>query len=497
MKKRIALAVFMGLVMGLMIGRGCSSRQARMGASEQGGVQVAAKAETWTCSMHPQVRLSRAGLCPICEMPLIIAATAQTGTGGEPMFQLSEHALAMASVETTPVTRRPLIRELRTVGKIQYRESSLATITARIDGYAEHLFVDFTGVEIKEGAPLAEIYSPELLVAQQELLVAMRSGTGGQGGSLAEMARLKLKRWGLTGEQIDTLVEKNTLTDRVTLYSPIQGTVIEKSIFQNSAFKAGDVLYRIANLDTVWVYLDIYEVDFPWVCYGQQVEMTAEALPGRLFEGQVTFIQPKVSEDTRTIRVPVQVENRDHALTPGMFVSAVIKATLAGDGRAATTGVEGSPGRELSVTAPVTFFCSMKCEGGKTYDKAGNCPVCGMKLEPVRVVSSVAGAEPLALPASAVLDSGIRQIVYVEKSRGLFEPRAVVLGSRTAEFFPVIAGVAEGERVVTRGGFLIDSQFQISGHPSLFYPGGLMGDAASTGAVPPAVMSGESMLNKH
>jgi Cu(I)/Ag(I) efflux system membrane fusion protein len=524
MKKRIVLAVVIGLVIGFMTGRGCLSPQARMGASEQGGAHVEAKSEVWTCSMHPQIRLSRAGLCPICEMPLISAATAQTGTGGEPMLHLSDHALAMASVETTSVTRRPLIRELRTVGKIQSRESSLATITARIDGYAERLFVDVTGVEIKDGAPLAEIYSPELLVAQQELLVAMRSGAGGQGGSLAEMARLKLQRWGITRDQIDKLVEKNTITDRLTLYSPIQGTVIEKLLLQNSAFKAGDILYRIANLDTVWAYLDIYEVDLPWVCYGQEVEITSEALPGRLFKGRVTFIQPIVSEDTRTIRVPVQVENRDHALKPGMFVSAVIKAVLAGDGRAASTGVEGKfscpmhphvlhdqagrcptcqmplnpiPGLEPSVAVPIPFFCSMKCEGEKTYDKAGNCPVCGMKLEPVPAGSPVAGSAPLAVPASAVLDSGVRQLVYVEKSRGLFEPRAVVLGPRAAGFFPVITGVAEGERVVTRGGFLIDSQFQISGHPSLFYPGGLMGDAASTGAVHPAVMSGESIQHKH
>ncbi len=506
------LALFAGFLL-----RGCFTRTS--GDHGFAAQTAAAKEEIWTCSMHPQIRLPNPGKCPICEMPLISAAGAQTGSGGEPMLQLSDHALAMASVETTPVTRRELFRELRAVGKIQYSESSLATITARTDGYAERLFVDFTGVEIKAGDHLAEVYSPDLIAAQQELLIALRSGTEGQANSLAEMAKAKLQRWSLTEDQIAELIKNKTLTDRVTLYSPVQGTVIEKSIVKNSAFKAGDALYRIANLDTVWVYLDIYEADLPWIRYGQQVEMTAEAFPGRVFKGQVTFVQPIVNEETRTIRVPVHVENKDHALKPGMFVSAVIRSALAGDGRAAPTGIEGKfscpmhpevlrdladicpvcempleqiPGVavtaaepvghaghavQTAAAAPARYFCTMKCEGDKTYDNPGNCPVCGMKLTQVQAAPAVSGTGLLAVPVSAVLDSGTRRIVYVEKSRGLFEAREVILGPRTAGFFPVISGVGEGERVVTRGGFLIDSQFQITGHPSLFYPGGLTGDA--------------------
>jgi Cu(I)/Ag(I) efflux system membrane fusion protein len=543
MKKKAAFALGVGLVAGLIVGRGCGLRpKDRTGIEDTRGGQAETQAETWTCSMHPQIRLPRPGKCPICEMPLIVAATAQTGSGGEPMLQLSDHALAMASVETTPVTRRELSRELRAVGKIQYSESALATITARIDGYAERLFVDFTGVEIKAGDHLAEVYSPELLVAQQELLIALRSGAAGQVVPLAEMAKVKLQRWGLTKDQIAGLVEKNAITDRITLYSPIQGTVIEKSIVQNSAFKAGDALYRVANLDTVWVYLDIYEVDLPWVRYGQRVEIATEAIPGRLFDGRVTFVQPIVSEDTRTVRIPVHVENRDHALKPGMFVSAVIRSELASDGRAAPTGVEGKfscpmhpevlidhagkcpacgmpleriPGLERAVAkhdahaehaappataASAKYFCTMKCEGEKTYDKAGNCPVCNMKLQPVPAAAPEAGDGLLAVPASAVLDSGTRRIVYVETSRGLFEAREVVLGPRTSEFFPVLKGVAEGERVVTRGGFLIDSQFQISGHPSLFYPGGLMAaqtNSADGGSAAAALPGGGAIRHLH
>lgn len=510
MKKRIGLALVVGLILGLVIGRGCLLRP----ALKPPVAPESAVAQVWTCSMHPQIRLAQSGNCPICEMPLIAAAAAQTGSSGVPLLQLSDHALAMAHVETTPVARRELSRELRAVGKIQYNEAALATITARVDGYAERLFVDFTGIDIKAGDHLAEVYSPELLVAQQELLIALQSGSGGQVGPMAEMSKLKLLRWGLTKAQITSLVEHKKIAERVTLYSPIQGTVIEKSIVQNSAFKAGDALYRVANLDTVWVYLDIYEYDLAWVRYGQRVDLSAEALPGRTFEGRVTFVQPIVNEETRTIRVPVHVENKDHALKPGMFVSAVIRSVLAGDGTAAATGVESKfscpmhpqvlkdlagacPICEMPLTripgtaevsalatptnaaaAAVRYACPMKCEGTKTYGETGICPVCNMKLKPLPVATPSRTAL-LSVPVSAVLDSGTRRLVYVERSQGLFEPRDVVLGPRTGEFYLVLKGIEEGERVVTRGGFLIDSQFQITGHPSLFYPGGLMGDSSN------------------
>jgi Cu(I)/Ag(I) efflux system membrane fusion protein len=513
MKTRLIVTAILSLAVGLVLGRSCASPRP---SGTAGGANLSApKAEAWTCSMHPQVRLGQPGNCPICEMPLISAGTVQAASGTTPTLQFSDHALRMAAIETSPVTRRELSKELRAVGKIRYNEASLATITARVDGYAERLFVDFTGVEIKAGEHLAEIYSPELLVAQQELIVAAQSGERGAAGALAENAELKLQRWGLTPEQIKALRENHRVTDRVTLYSPIDGTVIEKTIVQNSAFKAGDALYRVANLDTVWVYLDLYEYDLPWIRYGQKVEITAEALPGTTFEGRVTFVQPLVDEQTRTIRVPVHVANPGHALKPGMFVSAVIRVALTADGRAAATGIEGQyscsmhpqvlqpqagscslcgmplvqvPGADAPVGATASpaavprFQCPMKCEGEKTYDTPVHCPVCNMKTEE-RAVQSV-GSGLLAIPASAVLDSGTRKRVYVERTHGLFEPRDVVLGPRSGDFCLVISGVEEGERVATRGGFLIDSQFQITGHPSLFYPGGLLGPVSPPETAP-------------
>ena len=516
MSRPLAVLAFALLIAGASVA-GCLVGRATYRPATAETTAPAPAQEVFTCSMHPQVRLDRPGKCPICEMPLIPADAAPSGVEGTPTLQLSDRALAMASVETTPVTRRELSRELLAVGKVEYDESSLATVTARVDGYAERLFVNFTGVEIEAGHHLAEVYSPDLLVAQQELLIALQ---GARDGPLVETSKLKLLRFGLNEEQIEALVANQEMTDRVTLYSPIEGTVIEKSIEQNSAFEAGDALYRVANLDTVWVYLDIYEYDLAWIRYGQEVEIRAEAVPGRTFTGIVTFVEPVLNDLTRTVRVPVHVENEDHDLKPGMFVSAVVRSTLASDGTAAPTGVEGqftcpmhpqvlraeagacpicempleripdAPAAEMGEAtgpsgtepgeAPLAYACPMECEGEKTYPEPGNCPVCNMKLTPVAPATETpAGAGVLAVPITAVLDSGTRRIVYVERSRGLFEAREVIVGPRTGEFFPVLEGLAEGERVVTRGGFLIDSQFQITGHPSLFYPGGLMAGSGS------------------
>ena len=423
--------------------------------------------DVYTCSMHPEVRLDRPGKCPICGMTLVPAKGGVGPARDDPRaLRFSEHALAIASVETAAVTRRELSHVLRTVGKVQYNESSLATVTARVDGYAERLFVNFTGVQIKAGDHLAEIYSPTLQVTQGNLLLAVREGLKDH----VELTKDRLKHWGLTDAQVRDLAENKTVAERITLVSPISGTVIEKLIVENSAFKAGDPLYRVANLDTVWVYLDVYEYDLPWVRFGQQVELTSEALPGQVISGMVTFVQPVLNEETRTVRVPVHVANKVHALKPGMFVSAAVRARLGPDGRAAPTGVEGK------------FSCVMHPQ--VLRDEPGPCPVCEMTLERVPGAPTSASPDPqlpLAVPATAVLDTGTRQIVYVERSRGRFELREVVVGPRGGEWVSVLNGLADGDRVVTRGGLLIDSQFQIAGRPSLFYPGGAAAAAGTAG----------------
>lgn len=437
--------------------------------------------EIWTCSMHPQIRMPKPGLCPICSMPLIRVNTSITsGTTTESpgqvgsMLELSEHARAMASVETAPVERRKLSREIRAVGKAQYNETTLANITTRVEGYVERPFVDYTGIEVKPGDHIVEIYSPDLLVAQKELLIAL---SGPQSASLVESAKRKLLLWGLTPKQVNDLVQHKKVSDRITLFSPVRGTVTEKLVVQKAMVKPGDVLYRLANLESVWVYLDIYESELPWVQYGQMVEIKSEAMPGRSFSGRVWFISPVLNEETRTVKVLLNVNNTEYQLKPGMYVSAVIRSELLADGKPAPTGVEGQ------------WSCPM--HPLIVLPKAGQCPICKMPL--VKIPGIAASTKPssgevlLAVPVTAVLDSGVRKIVYVEKTKGRFVPVEIVTGPRTDEFYPVLSGLNEGDRVAVRGAFLLDSQFQIRGLPSLFYKEGqATGSGHQHGGVTPS-----------
>ena len=445
----------------------------------------------WTCSMHPQVRLPKPGKCPICSMPLVPVAGSAKKSADVPakiksyrstmmpgevsptprkdsmgmdmvpvyesqdsMLELSEHARAMASVETAPVERRKLSREIRAVGKVQYNESALSTITARVDGYIERLFIDYTGVEVKAGDHLVEIYSPDLVVAQQELLMNLSQS------NLAEAAKLKLRRWEVPDAQLDEIIRTRKPQERITLSSPINGTVTEKMVVKKSAVKAGDVLYKLANLDSVWVYLDIYEYELSWVRYGQTAEITTEAYPGETFTGRVWFINPVLTDESRTVKVLVNIANKDKRLKPGMFVSATIRAGLLANGQLAPTGVEGK------------WTCLMHPQVLEA--EGGPCPVCKMALTqiPATAAPKLDDELVLAVPATAVLDSGVRKLAYVERAAGEYIPAELKLGSRAGDFYPVLAGLKEGDRVAVRGNFLLDSQFQISGLPSLFYEHG-------------------------
>lgn len=481
---------------GLVALSACGKDGAEPGSGGAKGSSAPKKKTIWTCSMHPQIRMQQPGKCPICDMPLISADSDQSGEhGGVPHLNFSEHALAMASVETALVEHRELKKELRAFGMIQFNEQGLATITSRVNGYVERLFVDYSGIEVKKGDHLVEIYSPELVVAQKELLLAV---SGGQ-DSLIESVKIKLRRLDITDAQIDEIIRARKPTERMTIYSPSAGTVYEKMIVERSSVSAGDALYRIANLDSVWVYLDIYEYELPWVRPGQNVTITAEAFPGESFTGLVTFIEPLLNEKTRTIKVRVNISNRDHKLKPGMFVSTLIEVPVTEGGTAGATGLEGK------------YDCPMHPD--IVRDEPGACPVCGMQLVLIvaqphtatEIASQNEGTSPsmtsmtLAVPITAVLDSGLRKLVYVERSKGRFEPIEVEVGPKAGAYYPVFSGLAHGDRVAMRGNFLLDSQFQVSGLPSLLYKDGLSatsghqhGDASA-----PAPVSAPSPAHQH
>lgn len=449
---------------------------------------VPAAAQVWTCSMHPQVRLPKAGKCPICSMSLIPATSEQpvkkryrstmmpgefsdtprkdsmgmdmvpVEEAGTSMLTLSDHARAMASVETAPVERRQITHEIRAVGKVQYNESALAVINSRVDGYIEKLHVDFTGVQVKQGDHLADIYSPDLVLAQKELLVAL---DGLPNSNWVDAAKLKLLRWGLTQGQVDDLVRNRKVSERVTLYSPINGTVTERMAVQQAMVKSGEMLYKLANLESVWVYLDIYESELGWVQQGQTATIQAEAYPSEGFTGRIWFINPVLTEESRTVKVLVNIANTDQKLKPGMFVSAMIRVPVMADGKAAPTGLGGQ------------FTCTMHPQ--VLQAQAGSCPRCGMPLTVIpgdAAKPDAAKLNVLAVPVTSVLDSGTRKLVYVEQSKGEFIPKEVTLGPRTGGFHSVLAGLEEGQKVAVRGNFLLDSQFQIQGLPSLFHTAG-------------------------
>lgn len=267
---RTSVFVVIALIVGLL-GGALGMSFFRGGGNE---VPVLAEgAQVWTCSMHPQVRLPKPGKCPICSMPLIPAKPGgkSASTNGPaaaasgPVLELSEHARAMPSVATAVVERRPLTHEIRAVGKVQYNETTLAVINSRVDGYIERLYVDFTGVNVQPGDHLVDLYSPDLIVAQQELLIALENHAS---TNLIESARLKLLRWGLTPAQVDDLTQHRKISERVTLYSPSRGTVTERMAVQKGMVKAGEILFRLANLDSVWLYLDVYESELGRVQYG-------------------------------------------------------------------------------------------------------------------------------------------------------------------------------------------------------------------------------------
>ncbi len=452
------------------------------------------EAGEWTCSMHPQIRQPGPGRCPICGMDLV------------PVAKLSSEQAELeqrAGVETEPVAYRELSKEIRVTGKLDYNERQVAYISARIGGRVDTVHADFAGIRVKKDDHLVDIYSPDLFVAQGELIRALeaRAAAKEKPGAFneefaeanLEAARTKLRLLGLLPEQIQDIEKSKKPATHLTVYAPIGGTVVEKNVRAGQYVKEGDMLYRIADLDPIWLYLDVYEYDLSWVRFGQRVEMTVEAYPGETFEGAVTFIDPFLDDKTRTVKVRVNLKNADRRLKPAMYASATIRVRLRSDGKPEPTGLEGK------------YVCPMHPE--VIQDKPGRCSICKMPLE--RVPESPRSSAPekheghaapalprpdigkvLAIPTSAVMDTGKRRITYRQTEQGAYELVELKLGpmaqgkddnGRPANFYPVLEGLKTGDRVVTRGGFLLDSQRQIEGQPSLLFPGGQGGASLHPG----------------
>ena len=487
-KHRTAFAVvglpIIAFVVGLIIGESSDNGAVPIptdGAHAHGeAVAGGAKTQTWTCSMHPQVRQPKPGQCPICGMDLIPVEGEQDDAAGARELSLSETARKLAEVQVSPVERAFVTAEIRLVGKVAYDEARVAHISAWVPGRLDQLFADYTGVAVREGDHLVYLYSPELLTAQQELIQALKTAgeferrgqasIGRTAWSNVEAAREKLRLWGLTNEQVREIEHREEPSDHLTINAPISGIVVHKNAVAGMYVKTGTRIYTIADLSQVWVKLDAYESDLPWIRYGQDVELSTEAYPGEVFSGKVVFIDPIVDAQTRTVKVRLNVPNLDGRLKPQMFVHAVIHAKMASGGRVMDAALAGK------------WISPMHPEVVK--DEPGSCDVGGMPLVRAETLGYAAfdetdAAAPLIIPASAPLITGKRAVVYVAvpDQEGVYEGREITLGPRAGNSYVVRAGLEEGELVVVRGNFKIDSALQILAKPSMMSPSGEGGGA--------------------
>jgi Cu(I)/Ag(I) efflux system membrane fusion protein len=392
------------LALALLAAAGLGAVAARLlTPTEETAVPTDAEGTAYTCSMHPQIRQSGPGSCPLCGMDLTPAGMA---TPGERRLELMPGAVERAEVETERVQRRRLDAEVVLQGKVDVDERAIATVTARVDGYVERIHVDFVGARVGAGARLLELYSPELAKAQQELLTAQQHAPG----AVAPL-RERLRRLGLTTAEIERLEAGKQALERVVLHAPAAGTVVERAAFRGGTVRQGEVLYRIADLSRVWVLLGAYEGQLDRVEVGQAMTLDVDSLGLRGLPGRVAFVSPVLDEITRTVDVRVEVENPQGRLRPGMWVRG-----------------------HLSVPA------------------------------------TDGGAEVVAVPPTAVLHLGRRAVAWVRTGPRTYLPRELRLGPRVGAWQVIEAGLEPGDDVVVRGGFLLDSQAQIEGLPSLLSP---------------------------
>lgn len=338
--------------------------------------------------------------------------------------RLSPEVVVRSGIRSEPAQYRRLVREVQTVGEITYDERRVKVVSAWVGGRVDKLYVNFTGVTVKKGDPLAELYSPELFSTQEEYLLALKTkreilSLGNKDSvrsatSLANAARERLFLWGITEEQIARLEKTGKVNTHMSIHAPIEGIVIHKKVLEGQYVKTGDAMYTIADLSVVWALADIYEYELDWVKVGQQVSISTPTCPGVPFTGRVSFIDPFLNLKTRSVKVRMDVVNPKCSLRPGMFVDARLKVPYA--------------------DRPV-----------------------------------------LSIPYTALLDTGVRKVVYAEMSKGEFMPVEVRVGPRAGRYLPVLFGLKEGQQVAVSGNYLIDSQSTLGAGTSGAYGGALHG----------------------
>ena len=379
----------------------------------------------------------------------------------------SDAARKMADVGSVEICRRELFKEIRTVGKVDLDETRVADVAARFRGPVEKVFADSPGTPVKQGDPLVSIFSTEVYPAQQEFLftrgqeVAARKLNTGYRLNKFYLPRRRLEFWGMTDKQIEKLshaVGGSPTTSKSV--APISGTIIEKKVRLGQFVQEGEILYTIADLSQVWLILEIYESEISWLRLGQPVQITLESEPHRPATGKVGFIEPVLNEATRTVRVRVILENPDGRFKPGMYAQALLRVPVLSDGTAAPTGLEGKylcPMHPYDVLGRAGQVRPLRHAAGADTGYAGQRPVHveSDRAGPTRRGRAHHRPAPVGLPGSRA---------------GQVPARRTEARPRAGDYYPVISGLKEGDRVVTRGSFLVDSQFQITGKTSLLYP---------------------------
>lgn len=416
-RRRIVLAAVIAALLAAIVG-GVVWQQRRTDRAEH----AHADAATYYCPMHPTVTSNKPGNCPICGMKLVkrtgskqadVAAQIADSARLEPglaTVSISPTQRVMANVKTMRVAQTTSSTEIVTTGRVTFDERRVAQVTAYTAGRIEQLFVNFTGDNVARGRSVATIYSPDLYAAQREYLVALNGQPAALAHELAESSRRRLLLLGMNAVQIAQVARSGKPITSTAIIAPVSGIVTRKLVVPQQYVMAGETLFEVADLTTVWVEADVYENDLPRIAIGQRVSVSSPALPGYELPGSVTFIQPVVTGETRTTRVRIELPNRNLQLKPDMYVS-------------------------------------VKLFGG-------------------------AARAALTVPASAVVDRGMQQFVWVEVSSGTFAPREVKIGTRAPDRVEIVSGLNAGEAVVVEGAFLIDSEARLRAASA---PGGTNG----------------------
>lgn len=319
-----------------------------------------------------------------------------TEVGGRIQVKISAERQQLIGIKTAVVKSQPIHKLIKAVGRVDYAEPNISIVNLKFDGWVEKLFVNSTGRAVRKGEPLFDIYSPELVSAQQEYLIALKAGPAlGNASTLLKSAREKLRLWGITDSQVDEIGQTGQFKKTVAVYAPGSGIVIEKNVLQGQKIMAGENLFKIADLSRVWILGEIYEYELPFIKTGQEAKISLTYDPGESFTGKIIYIYPYLTPETRTNQVRIEVANPELKLKPEMFANLEIHVDY---------------GTRLTV------------------------------------------------PVDAVLDAGESKIVFMAKGDGYFEPREVRLGVKGEDMFEVLDGLVDGENVVTSANFLIDSE---------------------------------------